>query len=78
MGVVISWALIGSVLRLFIQGPPAAPQFAALAVSLVAAGCYLYYLSRAGFKMWNSFTGRQLSYVAVLIVCGVTLLSIVL
>ena len=78
IGVVIVWALIGSLLGLFLRGAPGPANFAMLGVSVAATAGYFYYLRRAGFDLGGGFTGKQLVYYAVLLGVGTILLAVIL
>ena len=71
----IVWALLSSILAVFLVGPPGPAHFAAVAVSAVVAICYFYYLHRAGFDLRGKrFSGNQFAYYGLLIAIGVGLL----
>ena len=78
LGVVVTWALIGSILGLFLKGPPSGANFVMLGLSLIVAAGYLYYLRRANFKLGSRVSAKQVIYYAVLVAVGVGLLIVLL
>lgn len=78
LGVVIVWALIGSILAIFLKGPPGAPHYAFLGVSLSATIGYFYYMHRIGYMLGSGFSGKQVVYYLLLTGVGVALLVIIL